>query len=83
MARHVGDDVGHVTVVDRIHMPRTRFAGQEREDPGAGAEIEALGSAQLVLFPGESFVGYQLMAQAMRRANRKDLAKLKSIIEAR
>ncbi len=55
------------TVEDRI-LAAMGLASRQRVAGGQGIDLPVIdfGPAQVVLFPGESFVGYQLMAQKMR-----------------
>lgn len=64
--RAVVDDQSR-TVEDRI-LAAMGLASRERVAKGQPIDFPCLdlGAAQIVLFPGESFVGYQLMAQKMR-----------------
>ena len=58
---------GEAKVTDRI-LAAMGLASRRRIARGQTIDMPCidLGAAQIVLFPGESFVGYQLMAQHMR-----------------
>ncbi len=55
------------TVEDRI-LAAMGLSSRQRVAAGRAIDLPVIdfGAAQVVLFPGESFVGYQLMAQEMR-----------------
>ena len=64
--REVLDDTNR-SVEKRI-LAAMGLASRMRVEKGQGIDFPCVdfGCAQVVLFPGESFVGYQLMAQKMR-----------------
>lgn len=55
------------TVIQRIHAAMS-LSSRMRVVSGSPIDLPVvdLGAAQIVLFPGEAFVGYQLMAQEMK-----------------
>lgn len=59
---------GDAEMPDRI-LAAMGLSSRQAIDAGRGIDFPCLdlGHAQLVLFPAEAFVGYQLMAQRMRR----------------
>ncbi len=56
-----------LSVEKRIHAAMS-LSSRQRVDSGQAIDLACIdfGKAQIVLFPGEAFVGYQLMAQQMR-----------------
>lgn len=56
-----------VSVIQRIHAAMT-LSSRQRVVSGKPIDLPVvdLGPARIVLFPGEAFVGYQLMAQEMK-----------------
>ena len=56
-----------LTVEKRIHAAMS-LSSRQRVESGQEIDLACIdfGNAQIVLFPGEAFVGYQLMAQQMR-----------------